>query len=277
MATVKTGAFIIAQTLNNCQLFGGLTDGQREALASRCSLRTYAPGQLLCAEGQPGDELFVLVRGILEVYTTAPDDSEVVLVRRDKPGEYLGEQAVRRKEETKRTASVRADVESEVIVIPKDVFQEFMSAEGAILARLQTEGMRQAEQLTLVQKSAMYRILVAFDNQGGWSRTETFADGEIVFGQGEPADRVYVILSGEALVTRETDGNVQTLAVLKEGQCFGEAGVMDRAPRRATITARGPLTTLSVSGSEFMQTAAVSPELHDYIASLRRVYSGIKA
>ena len=48
---------VAVQTLSACQLFGGLTDRQRRALADRCSRRAYAPGQVLCTEGELGFDI----------------------------------------------------------------------------------------------------------------------------------------------------------------------------------------------------------------------------
>src|SRR5262249_53633036 len=151
--------------------------------------------------------------------------------------------------------------------------EEIIAHDTALQERLDVGYLRQFRQLRLVQKSIMYRALVPFDNHDGWSQEDYHADGEIVFRQGEPAERVYVIVAGKALVSHDQDGQTQTLAVLQEGQCFGEGGVLDRAPRRATVTAQGPLTTLSFSAAQFRQAVTRSPELHQYLATLRRVYA----
>lgn len=64
---------VIAETLSRCRLFGGMTDGVRVDLAQHCRLRECEPGEWLCREGEVGEELFVLSRGVVEVFITTAD------------------------------------------------------------------------------------------------------------------------------------------------------------------------------------------------------------
>ncbi len=52
-----------------------------------------------------------------------------------------------------------------------------------------------------------------------------FEPGEIVFNQGDLGDSVYVIRQGECEVLRQTAGNWERLAVLRDGEYFGEMAV----------------------------------------------------
>jgi len=64
------------------------------------------------------------------------------------------------------------------------------------------------------------------------------AAGENVFRQGEGPDRFYFVRSGEVLVSRRTRaGDDEPLAVLNEGQFFGEIGLLEGIPRTASVKA----------------------------------------
>ena len=54
---------------------------------------------------------------------------------------------------------------------------------------------------------------------------KTYADGEIIFRQGEAADCLYIIQSGHVLIYQEMDGKEVVLAELGEGDSFGDMGV----------------------------------------------------
>ena len=67
----------------------------------------------------------------------------------------------------------------------------------------------------------------------------TLNEGEIIFREGSPGNKMYVILAGEVAISRSLglEGE-EELARLSHGQIFGEMGLIDAAPRsaRATIT-----------------------------------------
>lgn len=65
-----------------------------------------------------------------------------------------------------------------------------------------------------------------------------FAQGEVIFQQGYPADNAYTIIKGRVgIYLEELDGKEKPLAILKEGQMFGEMGIIDEAPRSASARA----------------------------------------
>lgn len=79
------------------------------------------------------------------------------------------------------------------------------------------------------------------------SMTERRIDkGTIIFTEGEPGDRMYVITDGKVkLGHTSADGRESLLAVLGPGEIFGELSLFDPGPRTATATA---LTDVVVRG-----------------------------
>ena len=66
----------------------------------------------------------------------------------------------------------------------------------------------------------------------------TFSAGEVIFRQGYPSDYAYVIEEGEVEIYNEReDGSESQIAVLRQGEMFGEYGVLDDAPRSASARA----------------------------------------
>jgi len=68
----------------------------------------------------------------------------------------------------------------------------------------------------------------------GWKDTCEFAAGDAIFAEGEPADVMYVILSGEVELTLRGE----PLAVDTSGGMIGETALLGSAARSATATAR---------------------------------------
>ncbi|NBV96474.1 MAG: hypothetical protein EBT30_02805 [Verrucomicrobia bacterium] len=66
-----------------------------------------------------------------------------------------------------------------------------------------------------------------------------FGDGQIIFRQGEPSDKFYIIRSGQVVITREANGVTSELAKAGPGEVVGEMGVLQGLSRSATATAKG--------------------------------------
>ena len=69
--------------------------------------------------------------------------------------------------------------------------------------------------------------------------TVGFADGQVIFRQGDASDKFYIIRSGQVVITREANGVTSELAKVGPGEVVGEMGVLQGLSRVATATAKG--------------------------------------
>lgn len=81
--------------------------------------------------------------------------------------------------------------------------------------------------------------------------TRHLKDGSIIFKEGDAPDGMYVILGGKVRVFRETHGHETQLAVLKQGDFFGDMAVFEHKPRAATAQTIGDVDLRYISGPEF--------------------------
>ena len=78
--------------------------------------------------------------------------------------------------------------------------------------------------------------------------------GQVLFHEGDPGDRVYVIVEGKMKLGRASgDGRENLLAILGPGEMFGELSLFDPGPRNATATAVAD-TVLLALGSDDLTT-----------------------
>src|SRR3954447_18465358 len=62
--------------------------------------------------------------------------------------------------------------------------------------------------------------------------------GQVLFHEGDPGDRLYVIIEGKVKLGRASGaGRENLLAILGPGEMFGELSLFDPGPRNATATA----------------------------------------
>ena len=84
------------------------------------------------------------------------------------------------------------------------------------------------------------------------AREESFAPGATIFSEGDPADRLYIILQGTVEVWKDYgEEQRDLLASHGVGHLFGEMAVVDDLPRSAAVVAHDSVRLLSVSRDDF--------------------------
>jgi CRP-like cAMP-binding protein len=77
---------------------------------------------------------------------------------------------------------------------------------------------------------------------------QNYPAGATIFNEGDPADGMYLILEGSALIIRKTaTGAERTVAIVTPGQSFGEIGLLIDRPRVATAAAGTDLQVLKIT------------------------------
>jgi Flp pilus assembly CpaE family ATPase len=77
-------------------------------------------------------------------------------------------------------------------------------------------------------------------------RRVTVASGEMIVGQGEPGDTVFFIEQGRCRVVIERPPSIVTVAVLTDGDFFGEGACLLDRPQQASVFAQTDCTLLAI-------------------------------
>jgi len=85
--------------------------------------------------------------------------------------------------------------------------------------------------------------------------------GDIIMEQGMRGDCMYVIQSGYVEVLRHEGGHDVRLAVLNEGDFFGEMALFEHETRSATVRALGDARILTVDTKSFLRSVHEDPSL----------------
>ncbi|PKK89662.1 MAG: hypothetical protein CVV64_13380 [Candidatus Wallbacteria bacterium HGW-Wallbacteria-1] len=76
----ETSIQILRNTIGEMVIFHGLLDNELDLLISRLEIRDYKSGELICREGEPGRELFVILYGSVSVIKTDTSSRDRVLM-----------------------------------------------------------------------------------------------------------------------------------------------------------------------------------------------------
>jgi CRP/FNR family cyclic AMP-dependent transcriptional regulator len=110
-----------------------LTAGQRIALLELGSIRVYSPSHILMREGNPGDIVVVILRGLAKVVVVSEGGKEVLLGFRGR-GDLIGEMAVL--SSRARSATVLAATELQGCVIRAAAFVSYLERSPQVANRV---------------------------------------------------------------------------------------------------------------------------------------------
>jgi ATP-binding cassette subfamily B protein len=92
--------------------------------------------------------------------------------------------------------------------------------------------------------------------------TETFKEGDTAVHEGDQGDKFYIIVRGKFEILKNLeDGNMQRVAVLQDGDHFGEIALLKGIPRTATVRALSPSVLLSVRREAFLELTVKYPQI----------------
>ena len=106
-----------------------------------------------------------------------------------------------------------------------------------------------------IELSLLHEIATLFS-------TETFNQGDAVVREGEEGNKFYIIVRGKFdIVKNDLDGGEKRVAVLQDGDHFGEIALLKDIPRTATVRSIGPSVLLSVRREAFHRLTAEYPQI----------------
>jgi len=218
-------------------------------LVSFLKAETFERGQHIIKEGEVGDKLYIIERGVCEVLKNL--NGREVTVGSLSKGAFFGEIAVLY--DMPRTATVRTQTAVIALALSR----------ADILAQLTTEDLEHMKLIARTQVFGSLPLLADLDAERKAKvalalKSQRWYRGAILAGQNHITSRMYIIEQGNILMTpskRSKSASAQEMR-LGPGQFFGMRGLLYGAPMGYTITADSDeVMTLSISHKELVDTA----------------------
>lgn len=197
-------------------LFSALAEPDLRRLIEHVRLQSLANGEYLFRQGDPGDALFVVVSGELAVEVTAPGGGTVEVSRMGE-GVFFGEIALIA--EQPRSASVRADTATDVLVVHRDDLAPLV-ADAPEMLQVLLRFVRARLLNSLVETSPFFAALNTRERV--WLATHfrflAVDKGAVLVTEGQRPPGLFIALAGNLSVSAGGCG----AGLLLPGELFGE-------------------------------------------------------
>jgi len=88
-----------------------------------------------------------------------------------------------------------------------------------------------------------------------------YLPGKVIFDEGAEGKTLHIIKSGEVKISKkDPEGREQVLALLKEGDIFGEMSFLDGRPHSATVTTVHSTRILKIEKADFEELIEKHPK-----------------
>jgi CRP-like cAMP-binding protein len=224
-------------------------------------LKKYLKGEAIIAEGTEGKAVFIIRDGQVEVIKQNP--AGAVHLATLGAGEVFGEMSMIDDRFTKRTATVRAIEDSEIIVLDKKGFEHYLQQSSTgIFNLIKRLSQRLRETNDIIARAGIdVRNLpkarkVGPDDDGKPQNLtidqmkesvdaavdlnllpKKFKAGQVLVREGAEAMSVFLLKSGTVTVTKRLDEHDVELDRLCANEVFGETAMFGEGKRFATVTA----------------------------------------
>lgn len=240
LALVEAGELV-----RSAELFRDLSTAEAAVLGTLLERASVAPGEAVVRAGEPGDALYIVESGVLQV-------------RGDRlgPGDAFGEIGL--VTDSPRTADVVAVEPSTVLRLDRDRYLSFLASLPDVRVRAAASTVER-----LGGAPVLLRTLAHGDAALLGSHMEQLrvAAGETIVREGDMADGFYLVVAGEAEVRGERLG---------PGEFFGELALLDETTRSADVVAVTDVTLLRLDREGFDAFARYSDAVTAAASSRRR-------
>ena len=184
--------------LASLPLFQALPESERQRLIAAVEPVELRAGEVLFRQGDPGDALYIVRSGTLQVALTLPSGEQQVLDTLGE-GEVVGEMAVLYRRP--RAATAQGLTDCSLLRLSAAAIGALFAASPQAHRLLVDAAARRLPSLYLASVPIFAGLdadsLREFDLETNWVR---LAGGEVLFREGDPADYLYVVVRGRLAV-----------------------------------------------------------------------------
>lgn len=259
----------------------------------------YENGEIIFQQDDPGDTMYIIQSGAVEISQKEDGKDKVIAVL--EKGAMFGELALLHK--GPRSATAKSAGQARLLSLTSaSLIERVRQDPGVALRILQglTRKIYRADQRLrqiVDEDDSVREALAKLDDNGAKTATgassaadptsqESITDvpfaelakawavqenaqwidaGQQIFGEGEAAEAMYIILDGAVEISQGSGAEKQVLTNLGAGSFFGELAIIADTPRSATATAASRTQLMIVKRDEFLDRITGNPDIALFI------------
>uniref|UniRef100_A0A8C9SVW3 cGMP-dependent protein kinase n=1 Tax=Scleropages formosus TaxID=113540 RepID=A0A8C9SVW3_SCLFO len=204
---------LITDALNKNQFLKRLEMQQIKDMVECMYEKTYQRGDYVIKQGDPGNHLYVLAEGQLDVF------QHNKMLTTIEVWTTFGELAILYN--CTRTASVRAVSKVKTWALDREVFQNIMRINAQTRQEQYRSFLRSVSLLANLPEEKLNKIVDCLE-------VEYYDKGDYIIREGEEGSTFYVIAKGKIKVTQSSEEHEepQTIKILQKGDYFGEKALI---------------------------------------------------
>lgn len=184
------------------------------------------PGEVVIAEGEDGDYLYVVETGKLQCSKIFPGNTEPTNLIVYEPGGAFGELALLYN--APRAATITAIDECLLWGLDRNTFNHIVKDSAVRKREMYDDFLKKVHILETMDAYERQTIADAFVKH-------SYSKGDLIIKEGENGNELYFLVEGEAKATKLIDGELKTVMEYKSGDYFGERALIKMEPRAANI------------------------------------------
>jgi ferredoxin-NADP reductase/CRP-like cAMP-binding protein len=260
-------ATIELSILRSIPVLQDLEEQDLQALVERARVIDYDSEDVIYEEGEPCNSLWIILSGAVRLLTTAETDGHEIVTASLESGDFFGDEALQPGYEGRRTATAIATETTTLAKLARPDYCAVAHKDEQIISEIKRLGSDQICDL-LLQRLEQFHALPLLTSAGDWLEERELTDGELVYDQGDPADRFYMVTSGLIrLIKRDVSGE-SLMARLGPGNFFGEHALIHSEPRAMRAQSEGISRVTCLSAERFLSLYGQSLEMRSQLQRL---------
>ncbi len=239
-----------SKVLKELDFFSDVSDEILEDITDSVMISEFIKDDIICRHGMFDERFYIILSGSVKAVIPTVNDPKFELFGL-KPGDFFGEEIIFSADPRENT--IIANENTMTLSFPGEVLRRLISSSDNIKSLMDQRYIERKLKIDL-------RMVPLFTHLGDDLFNEilnrvvliSVPEGEVIFKEGDQGDAFFLIRDGEVNVYRNVGDEKKVVALLSDGQFFGEMALLSDETRNATIEASKQTELVKLSRNDFL-------------------------
>jgi len=262
------------------RIYQGMSGSEVKQINKSGIQEWFAKGSPIFRKGQIGKEMYIIMDGVVQILDDTVDPPKSIALLEQ--GELFGELSVTAKatkrstkeESLRRSASALAAQDSTLFVVHEDAFRNLLDRSPDVASKLLMnlfyitgERLRETIRGKIIGEGLPIPKLVRGLKDAEKKKLLKYSNvlhvpkGQPIFLEGQLGTEMYYVLSGSIAIMQRSGKTQKRIAVMGEGDVFGELGLITKKGRMASAVALTDADILAISEEGLNRLRKKAPDI----------------